>query len=423
MSFLGFYFNDFFFSPDSWTYYELSETIFSKDFYTFSFQRSYFSNEYSTSFPLGYPVLIALVSFVTQSGTHAMILINLLSLTGIFYIVNQLKNDFKIPTNYFLEAILISTVIFEEVLSGRSIVPCVFFFMLFVHYWRKDRRILAFLFLGITPLIRFDFLPIVLLALLYLNIKSSFNRIYNLIVFVGLSPWILYSLLLHDTFWATDNSWIPFSISRQSFVADFFPENETLFTDPLAWIKKVLINTKLFMQYKVFDELPRDMLAFSILTVLYIIELFRTKLSKGLLNHFVLASSFVPYLITGYYESRYFIIHAIVLALYFMFTKNNWFQKLSKYSYILLVVTFIQSTYNYSKFYLNFYSADEQRIEELFQNKKEGVNYVFRDARLGAKYAAKTKDKCFQIPSNFSRMTEKEKQRYYEFVSPYEMIQ
>ncbi|MGF1643287.1 MAG: hypothetical protein ACFCUJ_06545, partial [Thiotrichales bacterium] len=48
------------YSPDSWSYYELSKTIFSGELYRFNTFRSYFSETYSAAFPLGYPVLIAL---------------------------------------------------------------------------------------------------------------------------------------------------------------------------------------------------------------------------------------------------------------------------------------------------------------------------------------------------------------------------
>ena len=65
------------FSPDSWSYFELSKTVFSDRFYAFATYRSYVSDTYSASFPLGYPVTLAAAGAVFGSTPWLAVAVNL----------------------------------------------------------------------------------------------------------------------------------------------------------------------------------------------------------------------------------------------------------------------------------------------------------------------------------------------------------
>lgn len=242
------------FSPDSWTYLELSKTI-DREFYRFSTWRSFWEHEpLSTAMPPLWPGILWIVNKTADLGIYAGFMANFAIFATFAAVTEASIRKSNVPSGTgVLSAFLLLTYppFVDEMISGRAI-PLSLLIMttqVWVLVAGRDRPWHALLFgllLGLATLNRFDFLPIgiggVLLAGLLWR-SWRFAAMAGMILALTVSPWIAYSITGFGKFFATDNAIVATSVDPQTFVTDYYRVlPKTLFQEPVLWIDKVLGN-------------------------------------------------------------------------------------------------------------------------------------------------------------------------------------
>ena len=438
-------FEDKFFTTDSWTYLDLSERIFHQPFYTILNQRSYIHFPYSSSFPFGFPILLSLLgAFLTPIISYILLV----------YFLFKYLQILKIETSqlFILFTILLSLPsLTDELIQVRSIPITLAFYFMGLFLFERRQIVLSGILFGLTAVFRFDFLIVSVLTLIYLIYNFNNGR-FKLISFfiLGLMPWILYSFIRFNTFWISDNSWILLSVDREAFVKDFYSnmnEIRTIFSHPTLWVTKVLYNLKtLFFKIptiELFQFIFLTVISFTVLKRDFIYRLWREFSLSGFLKDrkrtlylILFLISFTPYLGTGYYDSRYFILQTIIIVSFILKRKvskdllaeNIRFIKLGLFSLFLILNGLFFSRYGYL-FYRdsNSFTEEDQFIRDLnnhiLNNRVSGIiTPIFSSCRLGAKYSAITGSPSACLPSNFDKLVSEDKTLYFEKFDNYLII-
>ncbi len=237
------------YSPDSWSYWELSQT-FHTEFYRFNTWRSYAADiPYSASFPPLWPAVNAGMALLGV-GPVTLVLTNALVLALFAAGAAWAGRSAFGSAAAGLAAVMVTVgdrTWLDEVLSGRSI-PLQMALLsgalgALASAWRPGWRFgVAGLLCGLMLANRFDAAPF-LVALAVLLLGAPDRRwwpVFLLAAFVPVLPWIGYSLLRFGTVFATDNRLVTLSTDPAAFVTDFRPSwVPGLRDDPQAWLAKV----------------------------------------------------------------------------------------------------------------------------------------------------------------------------------------
>lgn len=208
------------FSPDSFSYYDISNTIFS-DFYNVSTQRQYIvDTELGISFPYLFPTLIAVFNIFIGLKIYAATILNV-----VVACISALML-YKISTKHFhnpyagtIAAVFMLTndPYLTEMRVGRS-VPLAVLSILVLTYCILDLPklstkacVLAGVGAGAAMVCRFDafiaaglcFVAIFIFSQKGSRIKSSLKYAGGLII--PTAPWIIFSLVNFGTPWISDN--------------------------------------------------------------------------------------------------------------------------------------------------------------------------------------------------------------------------
>jgi len=434
------------YSPDSWAYFELSKKIFNEDFYTFNTFRSYFSIEHSTSFPFGWPTIIAITSIVVGINPLNAVYINIILTFVSILIIFRAGRNLNLPLiSSFLicSALLFYRPYLNEVFSGRSMPLAILAFLMAFYFYQRNLFFLAGLFIGLSALVRFDFLVYaVIFQIIACLIKWHGLKNHLLLIFgflIGILPWILYSYLNFDRFWISDNSWVAIS-ALPAFVLDY-PATPVVsaLAEPIAWLSRVLGNglplLKKLIISTIYFPIFAGFIFFLFLNFNRVNLEVRYKLAVFLFaNIFALA----PYVLTGYFDSRYFTLFFLVNSVFLICVFNTITGikyiglNYSGFNFVLIIVTvssglmFLGRDILIGQDKLIDTINQESQIKDLYQcHLTDPKNtYIFmNEARgLAPRYGALTGMRAAFIPSNFARMTDIEKSNYFEFMQPYVLI-
>ncbi|MEM7702172.1 MAG: glycosyltransferase family 2 protein [Pseudomonadota bacterium] len=242
------------YSPDSWAFYELSQTIFG-DFYRATHVRSYANDiPYSAAFPPLWPTLIAVADAAFDTGARTGLYLAFASFVG-FSLLSEVIGRRVTGAAWFglavaLALLLGPKMITDELAAGRTLPfqlvlnAVVLLGLLKGRAMSLPAAIGVGLAAGLAVLNRFDALPLPFLAaglVLWLSRKPSYALASLGAALIAVSPWIAYSLGTFGTVFATDNAGIATSLDPNAFVTDWWPiERPGLADDPAAWIAKVL---------------------------------------------------------------------------------------------------------------------------------------------------------------------------------------
>lgn len=434
------------YSPDSWAFFELSKTIFSGDFYSFNTFRSYFSTEQSTSFPFGWPTIIALTSIVFGVNPVNAVYVNIILTILICLIISRVGRILNLPM--ISSCLIFSALVFyrpyaNEVFSGRSMPLAIFLFMFAVYFYQRNILFFAGLFVGLSALVRFDFLiysiifQFVALLISRNILKNFFLLVYGFVI--GISPWMLYSYINFDKIWVSDNAWVAFS-ALPAFVVDYpaAPVVSAL-AEPITWFGRVFWNIpplfKSLIKSTFYFPIFIGFLFFLILNFNRVSLVARYRLTLLLFSSIL---ALTPYALTGYFDSRYFILFFLVNSVFSMHILNSIADiKYAGLSYIglnfvLLTITvfigliFIGRDVFISEVKLVDSINQESQIKYLsrchLRNPKSTYIFMNEVGELAPRYGAVTGMRTALIPSNFARMTDVEKSKYFEFMQPYVLI-
>lgn len=322
IGFLALVKGNYWFSPDSWSYFELSKTVFSGSFFEFNTYRSYLNDKYSASFPYFFPLIIAIFNEITFYEPSNAIFINYLLILITYFVL--IKIDRKLNTNkvtslYFL-AVFLNPLYINEVLAGRSIPLAVFVLTISFYFFCQEKILYCGLFLGLAAATKFDLLlPTITLLIFFIYFKKD-SRSHFLVVlgfFISVSPWIYYSYTRFDSFWMSDNIWVAKS-AVNAFVLDYPAfSTQTIFSDPFVWFKKIIYNSLGVLKGSI-----KYIMTVPIAGAL-IFYIFKEN-SKSIKFHFLIFLIFMclaisGMLMTGYFDQRYFVLPSIFLIYYSVF--------------------------------------------------------------------------------------------------------
>jgi hypothetical protein len=342
------------FSPDSWTLYELSRTLFG-DFYSVRHVRNFEQvGPYSSSFPLLWPVIVGFVDHISGWGPRVAFICALLSWVAFVLVSEKLGRAlFRAPWIGFTSAVLTftHTGYWGEVIAGRTIPLQLVLYALGL--WicvdkpiSAARALLAGVVLGLAVLNRFDAMLVALALPFLAQILRRAGTIfipYYAGFLIGLSPWIWYSWTKFGTLFSTDNAGVVFS-AQQRHVADWFLRTPPSAVDaPFDWLLKVAGNAiktakAIFLSPGVAGVVAL-ICAFAVLAL----ELRRCPAAgkierspvqiasrlwrdhRGAIFALLVITALLPsYVLTGYFDGRYFApLWWIVLLLLFGFLMTH----------------------------------------------------------------------------------------------------
>ena len=245
------------FSHDSWSYFELSKTIFS-DFYRVNTFRQYQTvSSYGTSFPPLFPFLLAVARAVCDLGIYTAVLLNATICVATLFAIKGLINHIGLSAwvgNVLFLMLLTRDQYVNEMMSGRSIPLALLILVLLLRVYFSlstrtlGRAALLGLLAGLSMLTRFDFLAsglVLGLVIAWYARKQSLlvKPVYLVVLAITVSPWVVYSLSYFSKPFVSDNSRTAMLVPK-SFVTDYYPEGEQLefaWDAPMSWAYNVAV--------------------------------------------------------------------------------------------------------------------------------------------------------------------------------------
>lgn len=322
------------FSPDSWAYYELGQTVFT-DFYRFQHFRSYWNfSPYSAAFPPLYPAAIAFLDEFTHAGARSGLLLAFFS-----FIVFALLSE-QIGRRAFgaawlglamAFALLLGQGLLGEMTGGRTIPLQLILFSLVLLGLLGAKRLDSIGAVsigtasGLAILNRFDaiLLPVFTAFALWRLTGRPTLVLWALGgAAVSVSPWVIYSLTTFGVFFATDNSAVVKALDPKAYVTDWWPMAQPMLSDdPAVWFTRIFGNLANFIQSlcSVITSRMSGVLA-SALTLLAGLQYLsrydqrnyarEDSKNEGLkvvsLFSAIMFALLVPQILTGYFDVRYF---------------------------------------------------------------------------------------------------------------------
>jgi hypothetical protein len=434
------------FSQDSWSYFELSKTIFGGDFYRFNTIRSWFSDQYSAAFPMGYPVTLSVIQLVLGPVPAIAPFVNSFVAMATGYVVTRISEAIQLPRIYAI-AIAFSLVLhpdyMDEVLTGRATPLAILLFALAGFQYLRNKHISAGLFLGLSSLVRFDFLwhsMIFLIAMPLIKWPGS-KRLLGMIAgfLIGIFPWSLYSYYRFGLFWASDNSWVAMS-ALPAYMWEYPARPLVSWSDNFGlWLTRLIGNVYPLGRSVAlsFGESPLVLILVAVLLLKWrdLVKVIDVRLAIGSL--FFLSAALLPYLLTGYFLSRYYLVHllfaSLLLASCVVHLKDVSILGLSSegIAFISIFFTFIVGATDLSRYlvshhlHINEQASELETIESLWQCHRlhPDVLYIFEPPlalRVDfIKYGALTGMRTTALPYNFSTMNDGQREEFFLHLTPY----
>lgn len=342
---------------DTWQIYDTSRYVF-KDFGRMDMIRQHIINTpYQIAFPPLYPFLMALFNLLFNFGVFAAVIIN--------FIVCYMLLYFLIKIGTLLNRLLVSIIVSVLLLFNPEMVSCflggstlpinILFFLISsyiilkkVNDFNYSNVVALALISGLGVLNRFDYLPIAIsLGIFIMIINKKVNVLHTIVFFIiillTISPWIIYSKIHFNSIFITDNGRRLFNILDTRPTTFFSLTNPalTVFDNPFFWFRESfnrwLSATKglysIISNYTYFKE--------SVFVFIFLIVLnnIRIKSNAGLLKNcfsrnkavlILLLSGMiqiVPIILTGYPDSRYYIIFSFTINYVLLYTFFGWLFK------------------------------------------------------------------------------------------------
>lgn len=434
------------FTQDSWSYFELSKTIFGGDFYKFNTIRSWFSEQYSAAFPMGYPVALSLIQLILGPVPEIAPFVNSLVAVATAYVVTRISEAIQLPRIYAI-AIASSLILYpdyiDEVLTGRATPLAILLFALAGFQYLGNKHISAGLFLGLSALVRFDFLShslILLIAMPFIKWPGS-KRLFGMIAgfLIGIFPWSLYSYYHFGLFWASDNSWVAMS-ALPAYMWEYPARPLVSASDNFGlWLTRLLRNIYPLGRSVVlcFAKSPLVLILVAVLLLKWrdLFKAIDVRLAIGSL--FLLSAALLPYLLTGYFLSRYYLVHllcvSLLLASCVVQLKDPSILGLSSEGIALICIfsTFIAGATDLSRYlvshhlHVNEQASELETIESLRQCHRlhPDVLFIFEPPLVQRvdfiKYGALTGMRATALPYNFSTMSDAQREEFFLHLAPY----
>lgn len=443
------------FTNDGWCLYELSRSISSKDFYAFWCYRSYWSKEYSASFPLGFPCILWGLHQIFGEAPSVGVVFNFV-IAGLTPLAAGLlaKSSFGNWTYGFIPGIAL--LLFENYMHevvGAGTIPLTILISilglnLLLSYGTFTKSAAAGFILGLAVLMRFDQLIFCALAGLFLGCRHrKFTQMFIFAVgaLLAVSPWIAYSLTHFGTIWASDNSWVTLA-SSNAYVLDYPAQaKETIFTHPTQWTAKCLLNS-IKTTKAIFWSAHSFPYLFILLGFLgffglgrYCKNLQRLD-SPAILLPAMALLALLPQILTGYTEPRYFSMLFLLLSITLtaaLHEEPSLTHHYPKWPFLIMILAIVISSLMAFKNTIHEFHARTSRLQESISDEihlkalakqhssESDVIYIFpKDSfRPAVKYGAIFKRRSGMLPSNWQDLDEPTRQSFKDEFAPMKFIE
>ncbi|MDZ4819427.1 MAG: hypothetical protein SGJ20_10690 [Planctomycetota bacterium] len=245
------------FAPDSWSYFELSKSVFSDFYKTNTVRQFQFEPPYGTSFPPLYPILIAVTRLVVDAGVYTGMFLNAAFAVATLFSLKRLAGALSLPiwTGNILMLLLLASFDYDDEITGAGSFPLALLLLSIAltslvnsANTGKPRAFWLGLTAGLFCLARFDMLLVAgalgVISWLFIGGWSWKSTLCYYATFaLVLAPWIAYSQTHFGKPLVSDNSRTVLSVDR-TYVMDYFPSGknpETLLDRPLPWIKNLFL--------------------------------------------------------------------------------------------------------------------------------------------------------------------------------------
>ena len=307
------------YSPDSFDYFGLSRTFFGDGvFYQSSTIRSYLDLDHSAAFPLFYPACLALLNQIFDVSYLNAAYFNVALMIATYIVL--FKVAMSLHYHGVLGALVALTIVLfpgyiQEVLSGRAIPLALMLLSGGVFLYLRNYVYWAFFLLGLACITRFDVLPVALFLSIYVAFTRR-NIAVLFVLFLGMVPWVIYSIVHFGSLWASDNSWLALS-SRPGFVTDFpAAASHSIFTHPFEWLGRVAGNV--FHTIFIFGLAAGTNFLLLILMAYFFVRKSYLKIAyKNYLFLFLIINAALsPMYLSGYFDIRYFYFAVLILCMF-----------------------------------------------------------------------------------------------------------
>lgn len=309
------------FSQDSWSYFELSRSIFS-DFYKVNTWRQFHlaPGDYGTSFPPLWPVALAVFNSILGVGIYTGFILNFALALLTMYLLRRLAygltGNATLGSFWMLGLLVMpdyTTSIFSAATLPLALVLTLTLLLLQLEKTFDDLSIARFsgIIAGLGVMTRFDFMPCALVFALVPFLLGQHMRWIKLFVFmttftITISPWMAYSIGHFDDWFITDNG-RTFLSAIPIFVRDYYPAGVPMLSDdPAAWINKT-IQAMLTSTNVMVDSV--GFLPFAVILLAVLAGWGKKLAHKKFFGIYclVIVTQLVLVLASGFVESRYYV--------------------------------------------------------------------------------------------------------------------
>ena len=320
------------YSPDSWAYYELSESIWRNSYRLLGLRSySYAADVPSGSFPPLWPALWSLVAALTGLGARAGLLVafGCIAVLAIFSeAIGRQLSGVKWVGLAAAAGLFAMPAFTDEVDAARSIplqmalISSLIWILLRRGPIDTARAAVMGVICGALILTRFDMLVFAIaFGLIVFFISRSFiaTAAFGILLLATISPWVTMSWLSFRELFHSDSSFVAISVDPRTFVTDWYPPANhmaTVWDDPAAWAAKVTHNVPLFLRSAVSSPGPLGQLALASAAAALVgsgnsarlKSSFRTADPSVRRFAATAAAILAPlplYVVTGYFDARY----------------------------------------------------------------------------------------------------------------------
>jgi hypothetical protein len=250
------------YSPDSWAYWNMAQNIQAGNPFGIGVLRQFQTRPgVAASFPIGYPLILALMEFLLPVGARIGILVNILAMVVSASLLQRRFRPHGLAASG--PALILAATLFlplaDEIVSGRAIPMAVMMLIIFVLLIEWAKSPASWMAVGAWAafggLIRFDLLPILLIA----GSLVAFWRHSKAVDNAGPAAWavvgsvlvsgILVTATINALTIAVAGEPVPSDNARTvlatepTYVRDYLPDGvETVLDDPFEWIRRIASN-------------------------------------------------------------------------------------------------------------------------------------------------------------------------------------
>jgi len=328
-----------YFIVDSWSYLEISKTVFT-DFYRFNTLRQFENlSPYSNTFPPLWPVLLAVARHVVDLGIYTGYLLNCFICIGLLAALMRLLSTIGLPS-WVGAACYLGLLGFapflQDALGAKTMALSVTLLVcslaiLFGQSIATYRVALAGFLMGLGCLNRFDALPVasvIGLAFAFRIYRQGLGRwrtiavfaVYCMVLGAILSPWVVYGERRFGQAFPSDNT-RQVVRARRGNVLDYYesPLASDLAKDPVKWGAGLVADKAPAVARGLYDNVMDSEIPALVMVVLVVWGATRpAELSMSAVRFTLFALILIPIILfptalVGYSDSRYYSAPVLLL--------------------------------------------------------------------------------------------------------------